>query len=329
MQSLQLWELRILHKSAEQGKQALRDCLEQRDILQRGAEDRAKAMAEKRNDQQALLAAATEEAARRAAEVEELQAALSDVSLMAAQRASDSQLFSVRGADSAPLAGSISRSIFGAEPSSVLNRAYNGKWDYAKDDKGRAIVNSDPAHWPMILNWLSYEAVPEKPSPAFLAECRFWQLNRLLDRLLERDAPSHLSSQGINNFSVVTISQSGKQGFTATGSISHFAKQMGSGYIIIPFIALRSFWKVKLLSGEMLAAVDVLVELVSGAAATAAHVSFSAGPKNKIIFSAASTLKPSCNIWGAVNSSTISKLLLCPSILAVDGSLKFLISVLF
>ena len=50
----------------------------------------------------------------------------------------------------------------------------------AKDEEGRTVVNSDPANWPLILNWLSFGTVPSDPSDSLLSECNYWQLEKLL-----------------------------------------------------------------------------------------------------------------------------------------------------
>ncbi len=49
-----------------------------------------------------------------------------------------------------------------------------------RNKQGQAVVNSDPEHWPVIINWLSFGAIPSKPSDGLIAECRYWQLDRLL-----------------------------------------------------------------------------------------------------------------------------------------------------
>lgn len=100
---------------------------------------------------------------------------------MLTRRAADSKMFTyvVRGAEGAG-SGSVPRQIFDAEPSSALSKLYNGEWEYAADAQGRAMVNSNPMHWPIILDWLSFGTVPSNPTPELISECRFWQLERLL-----------------------------------------------------------------------------------------------------------------------------------------------------
>lgn len=98
------------------------------------------------------------------------------------RRATDGATFDyrVRGSQQT---GSVPRHIFDREPDSALARMYNSEWEYAKDESGRANVNSNPAHWEIILDWLSFGTVPSKPSSELLSECRFWQLHQLLSRI--------------------------------------------------------------------------------------------------------------------------------------------------
>ncbi len=97
---------------------------------------------------------------------EQHEAKLGEMASQMARRNVDSKQFKyiVRGRQEPAMSGSVPASIFGAEPDSLLNRAYNGDWDYARDAQDRACINSDPAHWPLILNWLSFGAVPQDPS---------------------------------------------------------------------------------------------------------------------------------------------------------------------
>ncbi len=99
--------------------------------------------------------------------------------------------FSVRGCcATSGLSGSVPHSIFLAEPASALAQAYSGQWDYAKDEEGRAVVNSDPDNWPIILNWLSFGTVPTNPTESLLSECRYWHLDRLLAAIDARSSSS-------------------------------------------------------------------------------------------------------------------------------------------
>ncbi|KAK9836660.1 hypothetical protein WJX74_005504 [Apatococcus lobatus] len=69
---------------------------------------------------------------------------------MLERRDRDSKLFTftVQGCEGPGLSGCLPRQIFNAEPDSALAHIYNGEWQYSTDDRGRAIINSDPAHGP-------------------------------------------------------------------------------------------------------------------------------------------------------------------------------------
>ena len=101
---------------------------------------------------------------------------------MLAQHKNDCKLFTfpVRGFEGPQLSGCVPRSIIQAEPNSAPAHTYNDKWGYATDDKSRAVINSNPAHWPMIQDWLSFGTVPKDPSGELISQCRYWQLDRLL-----------------------------------------------------------------------------------------------------------------------------------------------------
>lgn len=59
--------------------------------------------------------------------------------------------FVIRGYKGNQASGSVPMRIFDAEPDSALAQAYGGQWSHDWDAEGRAVVNSNPAHWPMIL----------------------------------------------------------------------------------------------------------------------------------------------------------------------------------
>ena len=96
-------------------------------------------------------------------------------------------------------------------------------------------MNSDPANWPIILNWLSFGAVPDKPTASLLSECRYWQLDELLAAIDGKSAsaskfaiPSRMAcgcasaAEDCHHFTVKAVTIDGKSGFTATGEIIHF-----------------------------------------------------------------------------------------------------------
>ena len=104
----------------------------------------------------------------------------------------------------------------------------------------RAIVNSDPAHWALILNWLSFGAVPQKPSPDFEAECRYWQLENLLEALkpvIPEPDPEPVEDplddclrfhkNGQYDFHVHFDTKDGRGRFRAEGYVDHFRDCMG------------------------------------------------------------------------------------------------------
>ena len=147
--------------------------------------------------------------------------------LMLAHQSSDSKLFkfTVRGAEGSSSA-SVPWQIFEAEPTSALSKIYNGEWEYTTDDQGRAVVNSNPIRWQIILGWLSFGTVPSNPTPELISECKFWQLERLLTNVGAEhsiqaspadDCDSHL-------FSIVDS----QNGFVAYGSISNWHQRLAS-----------------------------------------------------------------------------------------------------
>ena len=153
--------------------------------------------------------------------------------------------FIVRGYEAPGLAGSVPSQIFESEPNSVLNRMFNGEWAYAQDDKGRALVNSDPAHWPQILNWLSFGAVPASPSPAFIAECRYWQLQNLLQALETADVRgSRFDKRDNHSFEVTPFHKDGRNGFRLEGHICQVVHRLEEATpICVPFSAYGTDWQ--------------------------------------------------------------------------------------
>ena len=90
----------------------------------------------------------------------EHQAAWTEPEVTQARRRSDSNQFKfvVRGGKGDSASGSVPRDFFQPEPDSALARMYGGEWTFATDEEGRALVNSNPTQWPMILDWLSFGA---------------------------------------------------------------------------------------------------------------------------------------------------------------------------
>ena len=149
---------------------------------------------------------------------------------------SDGKLFrfTVRGLSGNPFCGSVPRSIFEAEPDSALAHMYSGEWEYVKDREGRAVVNSDPANWPLILNWLSFGTVPSNPSDSLLTECRYWQLDKLLAAVDAKDNVNMdngitQADAGSHCLSIKRASMNGNDGFTISGLIHKFLERIPRG----------------------------------------------------------------------------------------------------
>ena len=70
---------------------------------------------------------------------------MAEAGSMGMRRKSNGNQFAyiVRGSQDPAMSGSVPAQIFEAEPASVLCRMYNGEWDFAHDEQGRAHVNSD------------------------------------------------------------------------------------------------------------------------------------------------------------------------------------------
>ena len=157
------------------------------------------------------------------------------------------------------MSGSVPTSIFEAEPDSVLNRTYNGDWSYTRDAEGRACVNTDPAHWQLILNWLSFGSVPQHPSAAFMAECRYWQLSRLLAQLDERIITGQqevLPEDGMYDLTLSQVTRGNRAGFSVCGGIEPATPRPhphSDGEIEIGFHAFGLDWELRLgRSGQFL-----------------------------------------------------------------------------
>ena len=161
----------------------------------------------------------------------EHEAAIAEAEAMQARRISDSKQFTfiVRGCKGELASGSVPRQVFQAEPNSALAHIYNGEWEYAQDREGRALVNSNPLHWPLILDWLSFGAIPEHPSKAFISECTFWQLDKLIAAMQPQQGAegSLIEATGKEGyrFSVSKTIMGGKHGFTLKGTIYNFAQR--------------------------------------------------------------------------------------------------------
>lgn len=137
----------------------------------------------------------------------------------------------------------------------MLARMYNGEWEYAKDNRGRALVNSDHHHWPLILNWLSFGAAPDPScvSPAFLAECRYWQLDKLLEQLdAAKPSTTHavahvetrkLTKNGFHDFTLSSLDGDQQRGFILEGHFCNFLERREAASVRIDFEAYGSEWR--------------------------------------------------------------------------------------
>ncbi|GAQ84015.1 hypothetical protein KFL_001730090 [Klebsormidium nitens] len=79
--------------------------------------------------------------------------------------------------------GSVPRSYLESEPESLLNKMYNGEWDYARDEQGRALVNCHPERWAAILEHLATGTAPTERDQRLLDQARHWNLKRLVHAL--------------------------------------------------------------------------------------------------------------------------------------------------
>ena len=182
----------------------------------------------------------------------EHEVAMAEVACMTTRRKQDNEqfTFTIRGHTTPELSGSIPRSIFEAEPNSVLNKTYNGEWTYATPTQGRACINSNPAHWPLFLNWLSFGSVPTQPSDAFIAECRYWQLHNLLYRL--ENAPTGQVQHAIRvntereSFTLTKFEEEGLHGFQLRASIHNFEERFSAGCVSLHFKAFANRWRLSL-----------------------------------------------------------------------------------
>ena len=190
-------------------------------------------------------------------------AARAEWETMLARRDSDSKQFSfiVRGCEGPGLSGSIPHQVFDAEVDSALARMYNGEWDYNKDAHGRATVNSNPAHWPIILDWLSFGTVPSNPTPELLSECSFWQLDRMLSaisekqdsRLEEPDAVDAVTSreEDSHHFVIKKVDIDDSVGFELQGYICRFQQCIAEALVekqalILKFSTVGRDWELRI-----------------------------------------------------------------------------------
>ena len=193
-----------------------------------------------------------EDLQRRTAESEaQYRASQAERESMLARRDRDSKLFTftVQGCEGPGLSGCLPRQIIDDEPNSALAHIYNGKWQYSTDAKGRAVINSDPAHWPIIVRWLSFGTVPPSPTSEFLSEYKYWQLDRRLEAIAFKNDGAR-SAHG-DAFELRRVCQDGSYGFTAECDINDFCERLEkasntSSKLILPFRAAGQDWNIRL-----------------------------------------------------------------------------------
>ncbi|GAQ82078.1 hypothetical protein KFL_000990280 [Klebsormidium nitens] len=79
--------------------------------------------------------------------------------------------------------GSVPRSVLASDPDSLLYKMYCGEWNYARDEKGRALITCHPDRWAAIVEYLATGAVPAEKDVPLLAQARYWNLRGLVKGL--------------------------------------------------------------------------------------------------------------------------------------------------
>ncbi|KAK9818771.1 hypothetical protein WJX74_002709 [Apatococcus lobatus] len=262
--------------------------------------------------------------------VRQHSAAMAAAEEMAVRRRQDSEqcAFIVRG--SSDMTGSIPRQIFEAEPNSVLNKIYNGEWAHAVDAQGRACINSDPAHWPLILNWLSFGSVPDQPTSAFIAECKYWQLDNLLAKMLtQQPAPPVIQSiEAKQTTSLSQFSKRARDGFQLDCKVHDFVQRFAvSKHVDTNFQAFGSVWRV------IINEYGAYLQLTSGPPIKQALYSLTFGTGRnewRVVGSTLSDFSSDHSGWGCLWPSdvTADKVQRHPYV-DLKGSLHFKLQVLF
>lgn len=262
--------------------------------------------------------------------VQQHEAAIAAAEEMAVRRRQDSNqcAFIIRG--SSDMTGSVPSQIFEAEPNCVLNKIYNGEWEHAVDAQGHACINSDPAHWPLILNWLSFGSIPDQPTSAFIAECKYWQLDNLLAKMLtQQPAPPVIQSIGAKQTtSLSQFSKRGLDGFQLECKVHDFVQRFAvSNQVDTNFQAFGSVWRVSI-SGS-----GVFIKLKSGPSIRQALHSLTFGTERnewRMINPTLSDFSSDRSGWGCSWPSdvTADKVQRHPYV-DLKGSLRFRVQVLF
>ena len=205
---------------------------------------------------------------------------------------------------------------------------YNGEWEYAKDDDGRAVVNSNPDHWPAILDWLSFGTVPNPASDALVSECRYWQLDRLLASIdIQNSANASIteSAAGSHNFAVEPVIVDRNAGFTISGLIHQLPERLSkaidkSSCINFTFNAAGRDWCFMLYqkwfglsmgTGPSITTALWKARLGTGACAISRSVSKEA------------PINANSTDWGWYLTPSDAESMMHPRMLSVEGSLHF------
>ncbi len=269
-----------------------------------------------------------------AAEGKEWEAAL-------AQRDKGSEVFkfAVRGSSGPLHSGSVPQSIFQAEPDSALSRMYNGKWQYVADEEGRALVNSNPENWPIILDWLSFGTIPTNPSASLVSECKYWGLHKFLAAMTQNDVRETEvieTAYGSHIFSIRHVTVAGNAGFSISGKIFDFPKRFLASDdkttpFIIPFIAAGRDWLLQFSQKQ------VGLIMCTGPPITVAQwklqlgpAAYESGPRTEDSVSCdEESVIGDEHALGWPLKESAAELLMHPAMLSIEGSLELAMTVTF
>ena len=192
------------------------------------------------------------------------------------------------------------------------------------DERGRAVVNSNPAHWPIIVDWLSFGAVPKDPPAGLAAECEYWQLEGLLEAITpaEPEAPK---------FSVRPTTVDSNSAFSASARVDNFPQLLETApsedqTLNLPFSAVGRVWVLKI------SPKGVYLLMGSGRAVTCCAMTIALGTGAK----AYSMTTRHVDRWVSSTSrgwpfedNDKFQQLTHPSLLCMDGALEVCITVAF
>ncbi|GAQ84348.1 hypothetical protein KFL_001850220 [Klebsormidium nitens] len=133
--------------------------------------------------------------------------------------------------------GSVPWSALASDPESLLHKMYCGEWDYARDEKGRALVTCHPQRWAAIIEHLATGAVPAEWDPQLLAQARHWNLQRLVEGL-EASIPG-----------MTVTADPDSKGFKVRCVFASVMKELSSGEKLMKYTfsgPQKRWWAVKL-----------------------------------------------------------------------------------